>query len=128
MAADVCDLVAMQAAVDRTVERFGGIDVVIANADIGSCGSVLQVAPQAFRRLMDVNVLAVLHTVRAALSSVIEWRGRWPHGNEVRPRRIKCPAWVGCCAGYGRLHPAGWGNAGAAVCAGTATAASCGAA
>jgi NAD(P)-dependent dehydrogenase (short-subunit alcohol dehydrogenase family) len=73
--ADVRDLAAMQAAVDQAVERFGGIDTVIANAGIGSYGSVLQVDPKAFRRLIDVNVLGVYHTVRAALPSVVDRRG-----------------------------------------------------
>jgi NAD(P)-dependent dehydrogenase (short-subunit alcohol dehydrogenase family) len=73
--ADVRDLAAMQAAVDQAVKRFGGIDTVIANAGIISYGSVLQVDPQAFRRLIDVNVLGVYHTVRAALPSVIDRRG-----------------------------------------------------
>jgi NAD(P)-dependent dehydrogenase (short-subunit alcohol dehydrogenase family) len=75
MVADVRDLSAMQAAVDQAVERFGGIDAVMANAGIASYGSVLQVDPEAFRLLIDVNVLGVYHTVRAALPSVIERRG-----------------------------------------------------
>lgn len=73
--ADVRELGAMQSAVDQAVERFGGIDVVVANAGIASYGSVLQVDPEAFKRVLDVNVLGVFHTVRAALPSVIERRG-----------------------------------------------------
>ena len=73
--ADVRDLPAMQAAVDAGVERFGGVDVVVANAGIASYGSVLQVDPAAFKRLMDVNVLGVFHTVRAALPAIVERRG-----------------------------------------------------
>ncbi|SRX94973.1 putative oxidoreductase [Mycobacterium tuberculosis H37Rv] [Mycobacterium shimoidei] len=73
--ADVRDLAAMQSAADAAVERFGGIDTVVANAGIISHGSVLHVDPEAFRRLIDVNVLGVFHTVRAALPSVIERRG-----------------------------------------------------
>lgn len=73
--ADVRDLPAMQSAADQAVGRFGGIDTVVANAGIGSYGSVLQVDPEAFRRLIDVNVLGVYHTVRAALPSVIDRRG-----------------------------------------------------
>jgi NAD(P)-dependent dehydrogenase (short-subunit alcohol dehydrogenase family) len=73
--ADVRDLSAMQAAADKAVERFGGIDVVMANAGIATYGSVLQVDPQAFQTLMDVNVVGVFHTVRAALPSVIDRRG-----------------------------------------------------
>jgi NAD(P)-dependent dehydrogenase (short-subunit alcohol dehydrogenase family) len=65
----------MQAAAVAAVQRFGGIDVVVANAGIASYGSVLQVDPEAFKRLLDINVLGVFHTVRAALPSVIERRG-----------------------------------------------------
>ena len=75
VAADVRDLAAMQAAVTAGVERFGGIDVVIANAGISTTGSVLGVDPAAFKTLIDVNVMGVFHTVRAALPSVIERRG-----------------------------------------------------
>ncbi|KZS72362.1 short-chain dehydrogenase [Mycobacterium kansasii] len=73
--ADVRDLPAMQAAAEQAVEKFGGIDVVIANAGIASYGSVLQVDPEAFKRVLDVNVLGVFHTVRATLPAVIERRG-----------------------------------------------------
>jgi NAD(P)-dependent dehydrogenase (short-subunit alcohol dehydrogenase family) len=73
--ADVRDLSAMQNAVDKGIERFGGIDIVVANAGIGTYGSVLQVDPEAFRTLIDVNVVGVFHTVRATLPSVIDRQG-----------------------------------------------------
>ena len=73
--ADVRDLSAMQNAVDKGIERFGGIDIVMANAGIGTYGSVLQVDPEAFRTLIDVNVVGVFHTVRATLPSVIDRQG-----------------------------------------------------
>ena len=73
--ADVRDLPAMQAAAGKAVERFGGIDVVVANAGIASYGSVLQVDPEALKRVLDVNLLGVFHTVRATLPAIIERRG-----------------------------------------------------
>ena len=73
--ADVRELSAMQAAAEKGIERFGGIDIVIANAGIAVFGSVLNVDPEAFKTLLDVNALGVFHTVRAALPSVIERRG-----------------------------------------------------
>jgi NAD(P)-dependent dehydrogenase (short-subunit alcohol dehydrogenase family) len=73
--ADVRDLSAMQAAVEKGIERFGGIDIVMANAGIATTGSLLAVDPAAFKTLIDVNVLGVFHTVRAALPSVIDRRG-----------------------------------------------------
>lgn len=73
--ADVTDLPSMEAAVVSGIEKFGGIDVVVANAGIASYGSVLGVDPATFRRVLDINVLGVFHTVRAALPSVIERKG-----------------------------------------------------
>ncbi|MGY4098989.1 SDR family oxidoreductase [Nocardia sp. R16R-3T] len=75
VSADVRDLAAMQAAVAQGIEKFGGIDIVIANAGIASYGSVLKVDPAAFRRVIDVNLIGCFHTVRAALPAVIERRG-----------------------------------------------------
>lgn len=73
--ADVTDLGQMEAAVAQGIERFGGIDVVLANAGIASYGSVRAIDPKAFKRVLDINVLGVFHSVRAALPSLIERRG-----------------------------------------------------
>jgi NAD(P)-dependent dehydrogenase (short-subunit alcohol dehydrogenase family) len=73
--ADVTDRDALQAAVDGTVERFGGIDVVMANAGIGAGGTVRTMDPDAWERVIEVNLLGVVRTVRACLPHVIERRG-----------------------------------------------------
>ncbi|MGB3284637.1 SDR family oxidoreductase [Mycolicibacter algericus] len=75
LAADVRDLDAMQAAADAAVERFGRIDTVVANAGIASYGSLLAVDPEAFRRVIDVNLVGVFNTVRATLPAIVERRG-----------------------------------------------------
>ena len=73
--ADVTDLESMEAAVAAGIDQFGGIDIAVANAGIASYGSVLQVDPATFKRLIDINITGVFHTVRAALPSVIERKG-----------------------------------------------------
>ena len=73
--ADVTDLAAMEAAVAAGLEKFGSLDVVLANAGIASYGSVLGVDPATFRRVLDINVNGVFHTVRAALPALIESKG-----------------------------------------------------
>nr|WP_296778610.1 SDR family oxidoreductase [Rhodococcus sp. (in: high G+C Gram-positive bacteria)] len=73
--ADVRDLAAMEAAVQAGTAAFGGIDLVLANAGISSYGSVLQVDPATFARVLDINVLGVFNTVRAALPSLIDRKG-----------------------------------------------------
>jgi NAD(P)-dependent dehydrogenase (short-subunit alcohol dehydrogenase family) len=72
---DVRDLAALERLVATAVDRFGGVDVVVANAGVASFGSVLHVDPEAFRRVIDINVTGVFHTVRAALPSVVERKG-----------------------------------------------------
>jgi NAD(P)-dependent dehydrogenase (short-subunit alcohol dehydrogenase family) len=73
--ADVRDLSAMQAVADQAVETFGGIDVAVANAGIASYGTVLQVDPEAFKRVVDVNLLGVFHTARVTLPALIDRGG-----------------------------------------------------
>jgi NAD(P)-dependent dehydrogenase (short-subunit alcohol dehydrogenase family) len=68
---DVTELADMEGAVARAVERFRGLDIVVANAGIASYGSVLAVDPKIFRRLIDVNITGVFNTVRAALPELL---------------------------------------------------------
>lgn len=73
--ADVTDRAAIEAAVQGAVERFGGIDVVIANAGIATGGSVLTIDPDAWERVVEVNLFGSWRTVRAALPHVVKRRG-----------------------------------------------------
>jgi NAD(P)-dependent dehydrogenase (short-subunit alcohol dehydrogenase family) len=65
--ADVRDEGAMAAAMARTIDRFGGLDVVVANAGIARIGKVESFALEDFRAQLEVNVLGAFLTVRAAL-------------------------------------------------------------
>jgi NAD(P)-dependent dehydrogenase (short-subunit alcohol dehydrogenase family) len=76
LAADVTDRGSLQRAVATSVERFGGLDVVVANAGIASRVATFRaVAPETLERVLDVNLLGVCRTVDAALPQVIERRG-----------------------------------------------------
>jgi NAD(P)-dependent dehydrogenase (short-subunit alcohol dehydrogenase family) len=77
IAADVTDLGAMQAAVAETVERFGGLDIAMANAGIAppTTTTIRTVSAEEWERVIDINLLGVWHTVRAALPQVSERRG-----------------------------------------------------
>ncbi|MGO4257081.1 SDR family oxidoreductase [Marmoricola sp. RAF53] len=72
---DVTELASMEKAAAVAIETFGRIDVVVANAGIASYGSVLGVDPATFKRVIDINITGVFHTVRATLPAVIEQRG-----------------------------------------------------
>ena len=69
--ADVTDRGAMQRAVATTVERFGGLDVVVANAGIASRGATMRaMATESFERVLDVNLYGVYRTVDVALPEI----------------------------------------------------------
>jgi NAD(P)-dependent dehydrogenase (short-subunit alcohol dehydrogenase family) len=72
---DVTDTEALGRAVTGTIERFGGIDAVMANAGIAPMGMVRSTDPAAFERTVEINLLGVWRTVRACLPHVIERRG-----------------------------------------------------
>jgi NAD(P)-dependent dehydrogenase (short-subunit alcohol dehydrogenase family) len=76
VAADVTDAGAMRAVVAEAVARFGGVDVVIANAGIAPRGATVRaMSGEAFDRVLDVNLTGVHRTVIAALPEIIKRRG-----------------------------------------------------
>jgi NAD(P)-dependent dehydrogenase (short-subunit alcohol dehydrogenase family) len=76
LAADVTDRGALQRVVATTVERFGGLDVVVANAGIASRGATLRaMSTEAFERVVDVNLMGVYKTVDVALPEIVRRRG-----------------------------------------------------
>jgi NAD(P)-dependent dehydrogenase (short-subunit alcohol dehydrogenase family) len=73
---DVVDRGAMQRAVAAAVDRFGRLDVVVANAGIAMRPATLRATTtEVFERVLDVNVLGVTRTVEAALPEVVRNRG-----------------------------------------------------
>lgn len=73
--ADVTDPEQLAAAVAGAVERFGGIDIVVANAGVANVGTIGGMAVSDFERVIEVNLLGVWRTVRATLAPVIERKG-----------------------------------------------------
>ncbi len=77
IAADVTDEGAMRSAVAETVERFGGLDVVVANAGVAQdrLATARGIAGEEWERVFEVDMLGVWRTVRAALPQIVERRG-----------------------------------------------------
>lgn len=72
---DVTSLEALGEAVATTVERFGGIDVAIANAGIHNAGALATMPVAAAERTLEVNLLGVFRTDRAVLPELARSRG-----------------------------------------------------
>jgi NAD(P)-dependent dehydrogenase (short-subunit alcohol dehydrogenase family) len=73
--ADVRDYPSLEAAVEQTVEEFGGIDIAFANAGIEIAHSARAVPLVEMERIADINFTGVFRTVRATLPHVIDRRG-----------------------------------------------------
>jgi 2-keto-3-deoxy-L-fuconate dehydrogenase len=67
LVADVTDEGSVAAAVAAAVDRLGGLDVLVNNAGIGAVGTVEDNPYEEWRRVLDVNLLGVVRTSRAAL-------------------------------------------------------------
>jgi 2-keto-3-deoxy-L-fuconate dehydrogenase len=65
--ADVTDDSAVRSAVTAAARALGAIDVLVNNAGIGAVGTVEANDDSEWRRVLDVNVLGIVRTTRAAL-------------------------------------------------------------
>ena len=74
-AADVTDQAALDAAAAGTLEAYGRIDAVVANAGVASRGTVAVGDPEAAVRTVEVNLIGVMRTVAATVDQVIARRG-----------------------------------------------------
>lgn len=70
--ADVRDLAALERAAATAVERFGGLDVVCANAAIASFGPSWELSETSWQDVLDVNLTGSWHTAKACLPAMIE--------------------------------------------------------
>ena len=72
---DVRDQQHVDALVAATVERFGGLDILVANAGVGAYGPFLDLDPVQVEEMIDVNLKGTIHSVRAALPHLLERGG-----------------------------------------------------
>jgi len=69
---DVRDVAQVERMVEATVERFGGLDILVANAGVGSYGEYLELDVGQLEEMIDTNVKGLLYTVRAGLPRLLE--------------------------------------------------------
>jgi NADP-dependent 3-hydroxy acid dehydrogenase YdfG len=62
----------LEALAAEAAKRFGGIDILIANAGVGAYGPFLDLPADQLEEMIDVNVKGTLYAVRAALPHLLE--------------------------------------------------------
>ncbi|MFC0111748.1 SDR family NAD(P)-dependent oxidoreductase [Kibdelosporangium aridum] len=99
LAVDLRDDEAVAQAVHQTVERFGGLDVVVNNAGYGFLAAVEETADRDVRAMLDVQVVGVWNVLRAAVPVL----RRQNSGHIVNVSSIlgltAVPGWALYCAG-----------------------------
>ena len=75
VAGDVADEDHARGAIAAAVERFGGLDVLVANAGLGFGGAAGDVDDERWTRTLDVNLTGAFRFVRAAIPAMLERGG-----------------------------------------------------
>ena len=86
---DVRDLGALESLAAAARERFGGVDIVVANAGVGAYGNFLDLDVDVLNEIIDTNVKGLLYTIRATLPLLFESDARGAGRDRVdrRPAR-----------------------------------------
>lgn len=73
--ADVRSLASQQAAIKATIDKFGRIDVSVANAGIGHFASIEDLTEDQWNETIDTNLTGVFNTIKASLEGLKETKG-----------------------------------------------------
>jgi NAD(P)-dependent dehydrogenase (short-subunit alcohol dehydrogenase family) len=68
--ADVTDDGAVRSAVAEAIGAFGGLDILVNNAGIGAAGTVEDNDDDEWRHVLDVNLLGIVRSSRAAMPAL----------------------------------------------------------
>jgi NADP-dependent 3-hydroxy acid dehydrogenase YdfG len=72
---DVTDEQSCRAAVAATVERFGGLDVLVNNAGLMLSGLIIGADTAEWTRMVETNLLGTMYTTHAALPHLLQRKG-----------------------------------------------------
>ena len=72
---DVSDSEQMKAVIDETIQRFGGLDIVVNSAGVRTNGSITEITEEQWDRTLDVNLKGVFVVSRLAIPQMIKRGG-----------------------------------------------------
>ncbi|MFV7234671.1 MULTISPECIES: 3-ketoacyl-ACP reductase [Flavobacterium] len=72
LTADVADINSVNSAVEKALDDFKTVDILINNAGIAAFGNFLELEPAAWERIIQVNLMGTYYVTRAVLPNMIE--------------------------------------------------------
>lgn len=72
LSADVSDIASINSAIEKAIAEFKSIDILINSAGIASFGKFLELEPEAWERIIQVNLMGTYYTTRAVIPNMIE--------------------------------------------------------
>ncbi len=94
--ADVTSPGELRAAIERAVERFGGLDALVCNAGIGDSGPAGEETLESWERTLRVNLTGAFLATQLALPHLIERRGSIVNVASVNAL-VAGPGWTSYC-------------------------------
>jgi len=73
--ADVRDLKSQKEAVKQTIKKFGGLDVLIANAGVGHFNSIEKLTAKQWQDTIDINLTGVFYSAKASVPALKKSKG-----------------------------------------------------
>ncbi|MCV9885448.1 3-ketoacyl-ACP reductase [Metabacillus halosaccharovorans] len=73
--ADVSSIEEVNAAVEQLKTSLGSVDILINNAGIGKFGKFLELEPEEWKKIIDINLIGVYYVTRAVLPQLIDKNG-----------------------------------------------------
>lgn len=84
---DVCEWEQVEALAQETLDTFGSIDVVFANAGFGAARGFTEETPEHWKSMVLTNVLGPAYTIRATMEAVKRAAGHYLLTSSVAGRR-----------------------------------------
>lgn len=72
---DVRDFSAQQKIADTIIDKYGSIDVLVANAGVGHFANIEDLTIEQWNQTIDINLTGVFYTVKAALPALKKSKG-----------------------------------------------------
>ena len=73
--ADLRNYIDQQEAVRKTVDTFGSLDVVIANAGLGHFGSIEELSDKEWKEVIDTNLTGVFYSIKSTIDELKKTKG-----------------------------------------------------